>query len=66
MSAPDFDSLSVEAASVLRQPSAWDRVRQSGSVRLGGLVLLLLVLIALAAPWLGTVDPSLFDPASRD
>jgi peptide/nickel transport system permease protein len=66
MSAPDFDSLSVESASVLRQPSAWDRVRQSGSVRLGGLVLLLLVLIALAAPWLGTVDPSLFDPASRD
>jgi len=66
MSAPDFDSLSVEAASVLRQPSAWDRVRQSGSVRLGGVVLLLLVLIALAAPWLGTVDPSLFDPASRD
>ena len=66
MSAPDFDSLSVEAASVLRQPSAWDRVRQSGSVRLGGLVLVLLVLIALAAPWLGTVDPSLFDPASRD
>jgi peptide/nickel transport system permease protein len=24
------------------------------------------VLVALAAPWLGTVDPSLFDPASRD
>jgi peptide/nickel transport system permease protein len=66
MSAPDFDSLSVESASVLRQPSAWDRVRQSGSVRLGGLVLLLLLLIALAAPWLWTVDPSLFDPASRD
>jgi len=66
MSAPDFDSLSVESASVLRQPSAWDRVLQSGSVRLGGLVLLLLLLIALAAPWLWTVDPSLFDPASRD
>ncbi|WP_233258957.1 ABC transporter permease [Rubrivivax albus] len=26
----------------------------------------LLVVIALLAPWLGTVDPSLFDPASRD
>ena len=23
-------------------------------------------LIAVAAPWLGTVDPTLFDPASRD
>jgi len=36
------------------------------SVRLGGAALLLLVLIALAAPWLGTVDPTLFDAASRD
>jgi peptide/nickel transport system permease protein len=26
----------------------------------------LLVLVALAAPWLGTVDPNLFDPVSRD
>ena len=36
------------------------------SVRIGGGVLALLVLIALAAPWLGTVDPSLFDAGSRD
>ena len=36
------------------------------SVRIGGTALLLLLLIALAAPWLGTVDPSLFDAASRD
>jgi peptide/nickel transport system permease protein len=35
-------------------------------VRLGCSVLVVLVLIALLAPWLGTVDPSLFDPASRD
>ena len=36
------------------------------SVRIGGTVLLLLVVMALAAPWLGTVDPTLFDAASRD
>jgi peptide/nickel transport system permease protein len=36
------------------------------SVRLGGVALLLLILLALAAPFLGTVDPSLFDAASRD
>ena len=66
MSVPDFSSLSVEAASVATQPSVWARVWRSGSVRMGGVVLALLVLIALAAPWLGTVDPSLFDPASRD
>ena len=65
--APDtFDALSIEAASVQRQPSAWERVRRNLSVRLGCSALTLLVLVALLAPWLGTVDPSLFDPASRD
>jgi len=36
------------------------------SIRIGGGALAVLVLIALFAPWLGTVDPTLFDPASRD
>ena len=61
-----FEALSVEAATVRIQPSAWMRVRRNLSVRIGGIVLLVLVAIALLAPWLGTVDPSLFDPASRD
>lgn len=65
-SLPQTEDLSVEAASVVLQPSAWDRVRRNLSVRIGGSTMLLLVLLALAAPWLGTVDPSLFDPASRD
>ncbi|MCX7202944.1 MAG: ABC transporter permease [Burkholderiales bacterium] len=63
---PNFEALSVESASVVTQPSTWQRVLRNGSVRLGGSVLLVLLAIALAAPWLGTVDPSLFDPASRD
>ena len=66
MSQSEYAELSVEAASVVTQPSAWARVRRNASVRLGGAVLLVLVVVALAAPWLGTVDPSLFDPASRD
>jgi peptide/nickel transport system permease protein len=66
MSTPDFEALSVESATVVHQQSAWQRVRRNTSVRIGGTVMLVLVLIALAAPWLGTVDPSLFDPASRD
>jgi peptide/nickel transport system permease protein len=61
-----FAALSVESAAIVRQQSAWQRVRRNLSVRIGGIALLLLVLIALLAPWLGTVDPSLFDPASRD
>jgi peptide/nickel transport system permease protein len=60
------DALSVESATVVPQQTAWQRVRRSASVRIGGSFLALLVLVALFAPWLGTVDPSLFDPASRD
>ena len=56
----------ADAPPVVGQPGAWSRVRRNLSVRIGGFFLLLLVAIALAAPWLGTVDPSLFDPASRD
>ncbi len=61
-----FDALSVESATIVHTASAWARVRQNLSVRIGGTALVLLVLLSLAAPWLGTVDPSLFDPASRD
>ena len=62
---PD-DTLSVETATIVERPSTWQRVRRNGSVRIGGIVLGVLVALALAAPWLGTVDPSLFDPVSRD
>ncbi|MFY9317855.1 MAG: ABC transporter permease [Burkholderiales bacterium] len=41
-------------------------ILRNWSVRVGGVTLILLVLVALAAPWLGTVDPSLFDAGSRD
>jgi len=33
---------------------------------MGAAVIALMVLVAVAAPWLGTVDPSLFDAGSRD
>jgi peptide/nickel transport system permease protein len=42
------------------------KVLNNWSVRIGGASLLVLVLIAVLAPWLGTVDPTLFDAASRD
>lgn len=66
MSRSEYDELSVEAASVVEQPGAWARAGRNLSVRIGGGVMLVLLVVALLAPWLGTVDPSLFDPASRD
>jgi peptide/nickel transport system permease protein len=69
MTSPDnsnFEALSVESAAIVRVESAWQRARRNWSVRIGGVALSLLVLIALCAPLLGTVDPTLFDAASRD
>ena len=43
-----------------------NRFLMNWSVRIGGVTLLLLVLVAITAPLLGTVDPTLFDPVSRD
>ena len=62
----DLQTLSVESANIARRESAWQRVRRNWSVRIGGAAIALLLLVALAAPWLGTVDPTLFDAASRD
>lgn len=45
---------------------AAERLLANWSVRIGVAVLATMLLVALAAPWLGTVDPSLFDAGSRD
>ena len=69
METPDarqYEALSVESAAVVRRDSAWQRVKRNWSVRIGGAVLVVLLLVALIAPFLGTVDPTLFDAASRD
>lgn len=44
--------------------SLLSKVLSNWSVRLGGGFLCLLILMALAAPWLGTIDPTEMDPAS--
>jgi len=62
----DAPATTMEAVRATPHESAWARVRRNASVRLGGTVLVLLVALALAAPRLGTVDPTLFDAASRD
>ncbi len=66
MDASKLASLSVESATIVAQPSAWARVKRNVSVRIGGTTLALLLVVAVFAPWMGTVDPTLFDPVSRD
>lgn len=48
------------------RPTLWQRLRRNPSILLGGGTLAVLLLIALAAPVLGTVDPTLFDAVNRD
>jgi len=47
-----------------RHVSLARRALRNGAVRVGGIALVLLILAAIAAPWLGTIDPTLIDPAS--
>jgi len=42
------------------------RLWRNWAVRIGGVVLAVLLVIAILAPWLHTVDPTLFDAGSRD
>jgi peptide/nickel transport system permease protein len=44
----------------------WERVLRNPSVVIGASIVLLLVLVAILAPVLGTVDPKAIDPAYRN
>jgi len=58
--------IEVGAGIPIQRHSAWHRVRKNLGVRMGGIVLLLLAIASILAPWLGTVDPTLLDPTNRD
>jgi len=53
----------VEAPPAPGRPGVLAKVARNWSVRIGAATLALLVLIALAAPWMGTVDPAVMDGA---
>ena len=59
------DSASIAAASAKR-PSLWAQAIRNPSVIFGGTILLVMLFIAIAAPMLGTVDPTRIDPAARN
>lgn len=55
---------SADAAS--RKATLWEQVVRNPSVMFGGIVLGIMVLVAVCAPLLGTMDPSDIDPAWRN
>lgn len=64
MDAAQADNLAGTATPVGR--SLVEKLSRNWAVLLGGGVLLLLAMLSLAAPWLGTIDPTLLDPINRD
>jgi len=57
------DATSAPAAA-RRKPSLARRLLSNGAIRIGGALLLFMVLLAVAAPWLYTMDPNAMDPGS--
>jgi peptide/nickel transport system permease protein len=59
------DSASIAAAATKRKP-LWLLALRNPSVIVGGVILLIMLVIAILAPFLGTVDPTRIDPAARN
>jgi len=59
------DSAAAAAASA-RSISTWSQLIRNPSVIIGGTILLVMVLIAITAPLLGTTDPTFIDPTYRN
>ena len=64
MSAARTEDLALAASA--RGKSVWSGLLREPSVLFGGTVLLLMLLMALLAPWLGTLDPAAISPVDRN
>ena len=60
------DVLVELAPAATRRKPLWQRVLSNWSVRLGGAVLCLLIVMSVCAPWLGTINPTAMDPSSAN
>lgn len=69
MIAPDNDvqaqMLAIQAP-VAARPSLWNKALRNRRVMAGTAILVLMLLVAVLAPWLGTLDPALIDVAARN
>lgn len=52
------------AGASIRRPNTLQRALRHPGVRAGGITMVLLTLVALLAPWLGTIDPTAIDTAN--
>jgi len=59
------DSAAAAAASA-RAVSTWYLLIRNPGVIIGGTIMLVMAFIAITAPWLGTMDPTFFDPTYRN
>lgn len=59
------DSAAIASASTKRKP-LWQLAIRNPAVIFGGVILLIMVAIAILAPFLGTIDPTRIDPANRN
>jgi peptide/nickel transport system permease protein len=58
--------LEAEKAAKPQKPTRWARFGRDGSIIFGGVILLIMTIIAITAPWLGTKNPSEINPALRN
>jgi len=61
----EADSASQAMASVKRL-NVFQRLLRHRSVVFGGVIMIFMALVALAAPYLGTIDPTYIDPTNRN
>jgi peptide/nickel transport system permease protein len=54
------------AAAAARGPRVWSELIRHPGVLFGGLILVVMFVVALLAPFLGTIDPATIDPTHRN
>src|ERR1051325_5838730 len=57
--------LAVPAARPAGDSRLWRYIRRHATIIVGGILLLIMVAMAVFAPWLGTVDPQALSPIRR-